>query len=409
MADSEITEPREAGPEELLRGPHAWLNWRAQRDGAPVRETSRTSSPQVLPTWTEFALYSDARFTGSPELGPYQLLVTLPQGPDRPGEGDLQVILRCHDHLPDPDLSAIDFEKSDRTDFHGGDQADEIAALVGLAVGRRLRSGGPTRRMYAGSDPAGSPIELDHHPPTLTPPRRAPMLPGIAEGAQLDAAAPLLSSYPDLQADDAVALVRAASQYADALWLADADPRLAWIKLVGALETAANRWETGFHDSPLARLEQHRPVVFNAIAELPTPAQEVIAKDLAHTFKATAKFVAFTLEFDPGPPARRPSTTALDWSSLDEQLNSIYDLRSRDLHDGLPFPPPLCEPPSFDPADVPHETFPHHALMTLGGVWRAEDLPMLFHVFGHIAGGALRNWWSELAGRSSRGEDAPNA
>jgi hypothetical protein len=190
--------------------------------------------------------------------------------------------------------------------------------------------------------------------------------------------------------------------------LADADPRLAWIKLVGALETAANQWEAEFHDSPLARLEKHRPAVFNAIAKLPTPDQEVVANDLAHTFKATAKFVDFTLEFDPGPPARRPSTAALDWSSLGDQLNSIYHLRSRDLHDGIPFPPPLCAPPSFDPAGVPRETFPHHAVMTLGGVWRAEDLPMLFHVFAHTAGGALRNWWSALAGTGSRVEDGPN-
>ncbi len=61
------------------------------------------------------------------------------------------------------------------------------------------------------------------------------MLPGVADEARLDDAHRPFGSYGALAGRDAVAVLRAAHQYADALWWVDADPRIAWIKLFGAL------------------------------------------------------------------------------------------------------------------------------------------------------------------------------
>lgn len=205
-----------------------------------------------------------------------------------------------------------------------------------------------------------------------------------------------MQQYPTLEMDDAVALVRSASQYSDALWIADADPRVAWIKLVGALEAAANRWDASQQDSPINRLRRHRPQVFEALEDCPDETRERVANDLAPTFKAVRKFRDFVLAFDPGPPSDRPNVAQFDWTELDDALAVIYDWRSRDLHDGIPFPSPLCKPPQGDEHGCPLEAFPGLAAAAQGGVWQAERLPMHLHLFAYIAGGCLRGWWSSL-------------
>ncbi len=69
------------------------------------------------------------------------------------------------------------------------------------------------------------------------------------------------------------------------------------------------------------------------------------------------------------------------------------------LHEGIPFPPPMCDAP-FDERGWPA---PHEggglglATGTQGGVWMSDDLPMTLHTFEYIARGALLNWWSSLA------------
>jgi len=42
----------------------------------------------------------------------------------------------------------------------------------------------------------------------------------------------------DKKRADAVALVRSARAYEDGLWVADGDPQLAWLRLIGAVELA---------------------------------------------------------------------------------------------------------------------------------------------------------------------------
>lgn len=379
---------------EEVQGPHAWLNWHAFSAGRPKRTSSRTRTTLVLPSWEEYALYTDAGIRGEVALGPYRFINTIALQRSRGRPPALSIVIRATDHLDEPNYVST-IEKEDIASYFGGDLADELASLTALALGCRMRSGGVIRRGYGPGDSPGSPTETQHHPPVLIEAQGAPMLPQSRNAVNLEEAKPLFDRYRDLGQDDAIAVARSASQFADALWLADADPRLSWIKLVGAVESAANGWDARQDESAVERLRRHRKRVFNAIKDCGEDVVERVATDLAGTFKAKAKFTDFLLEFDPGPPKERPEIGQFDWSQLEAATDWIYEHRSRDLHSGIAFPFPLCEPPSAGP-DLPHESFPAIAAEGRGGRWMAEQLPLYLHVFVHIAGGAIRRWWQSL-------------
>jgi hypothetical protein len=379
-----------------VRGPHGWLNWRAHLAGRPQRDS--TGEGVILrPSWTEYALYSDAHITGAALAGPFTLLLAMGGPKSEVGRSSLQLVLRAHDHLPEPDFPAFDPGVEDVADYYGGDIGDEFAALLSLILGCRLRSGGVLRQAFAGRDPLGQPWEALHDPPTLISPRQETMLPGIAGGVSLAEAEELLSTYPHLQGEDAVVLVRAAQQYADGLWLADADPQLAWITLVSAVETAASRWKSATFPTPVEQLRSHRPKVYRALRDGPRDVLEQVADDLAHTFNAEHKFKQFLEIFDPGPPGVRPVGAQVDWENLKDALITVYHWRSRALHGGLPFPAPLCEPPPVVSGEAHMERFGLIAAAGSGGSWPADKLPMYLHVFAHLVRGALTNWWTSMA------------
>lgn len=379
-----------------VRGPAGWLNWQAERQGQPARATSKTSGALLIPLWEEYALYSDATLGGQLSIGPYRLILTLADMPNTVGRPAMQVVLRANEHLGNPDVEEIDWSEEDVAGYYGGNLADEFAALLSLALGRRLRSGGVIRKAFD-HDPLGTPWEGVHRPPMLAEPVHAPMLPKIADDATLEDAKALLTAYSILDGRRAVALVRSAQQYADALWWADADPRIAWIKLVSAMETAANEWSGSRYPDLAVQLERLHNSLYTKLESAAPHAIPIVAKHLKGTIGATAKFLDFTLAFLPNPPDIRPRDSAIDWSELEPVLRVIYDHRSRDLHDGIPFPAPLCEPPNSDAAGVPCEMFSANAAAGGGGVWPAGRMPIHLHVFAHIAGGALRGWWQQMA------------
>jgi hypothetical protein len=75
---------------------------------------------------------------------------------------------------------------------------DEVAALLSLALGVRLRSGGLVRRFVHGGDPAGVPELHNHHTPTLLHPTyQRVMLPQLRDAhAELDPGFALLRTIP---------------------------------------------------------------------------------------------------------------------------------------------------------------------------------------------------------------------
>jgi len=363
-------------------GPLGYQNWKAALAGRPHSRMS------------EAFLYSDASITG--ELSaeephkPYGLLNMLP---DHRGSQLAPVIaLRIQMHL---EAELPSFQETDTASFHGGNIADEIAALAALAMGIRLRAGATTRDFYPG-DALGRPC-ADRAIPVLLPPdsRPGPRIPGATGQHNLNELfLPYLVTYPTLEPGDATALVRSARFYSDALWIAEAEPDLAWLFLVSALEAVA----THVHEEtsePRAVLATSHPRLVKALEPHGEELVDEVAMLLLPYLKATARFRDFVLEYLPPPPQKRPPHEHLcvKWekNSLRESLEKIYGHRSRALHDGTPFPPPMSDHPPI-PSEIPMG-----ATATLGGVWLAEDMPMLMPVFEYITRGVLLNWWKAVA------------
>lgn len=192
--------------------------------------------------------------------------------------------------------------------------------------------------------------------------------------------------------------MRAAHQYADALWLCDADPRTSWIKLFGALEAAADHWDYETQQSVEAQLKRRHPGMYEQLSRKAPEAIPIVAKSLSRVLGAESKMIDFVLAHAPRPPARRPEIGRLDFDDLEPVLRVLYDHRSRDLHGGVPFPQPLCGTPVSDNGGIPIEVFPALGASSGGASWPAKQLPMFLHTFVYIVGETLRNWWLALPG-----------
>jgi hypothetical protein len=397
--DDALESSEQTTPAADLAGPAAWVNWRAQRAGQPSRGA------------VEFAGYTDAQLLElDGDLGPCRLLNTLASAASRPSGGvPLGLVLRVEFHHIDTIPSGRPPERTDTAAWHGGDLDDELASLVALALGIRLRAGGRIREFRTDNpDMRGRPAGYDHAAPYLPPPRRGPLLPTITGPARLSDAAARLAGYPLLTAAQANALVKAARAWQEAAWIADSDPRQAWLRLVGAVEAAAQQW-AGADRSPTEQLRLVRPSIAKRIERDATPdLLDWLAPKVAWLFGATTKFLDFTLTFLPDPPAIRPSSPAfqVDWARMQDHLNTIYDWRSRDLHEGTPIPAPMCAPP------YPFEGVASERPMGISswygsGNWVAADTPMLLHTFAYVVRGALLNWLAHLTTTRTLDDAAP--
>jgi hypothetical protein len=387
-ANGPPAEPTPEPPSEAS-GPDGWVNWRAQRAGAPAASA------------VEYAGYTDAQLLEDQvDVGPCRLVNTIGFAARQPGQVPLSLVLRVEWHAA-TDPRERSREETDTATWHGGGLDDELAALVSLALGIRLQSGGRTRLFEPGEDVRGRPLHFDHAPPYLPPPRRAPRLPTITGPVRLGEAASRLAGYPDLDAAQAGALVKAARAWQEAVWVADADPRQAWLRLVSALEAAAQAWAGGPARSPEERLLITRPKLAKRLARDATPElYRFVAKDLDGIFKATEKFIDFTMAHLPDPPALRPHKwVRLDWTRMEEHLALVYNWRSRDLHDGTPIPVPMCEPPHRLPRHrAPIEVPLGQTTWTGNATWVKPDIPMLLHTFAYITRGTLLNWLAATTG-----------
>lgn len=387
--------PRKNGPASASQGPLAWRNWQAERQGQPARTSSRTHSVLFQPLWQEFGLYSDAPCISELEFGPYRLLQAFAARRPSLGRARLTLVLRERSHLLDPSDEPMNLNEQNVSDYAGGDVGDQIASLLALALGRRMRSGGVMRLGYE-SDPEGKPFFGNHQLPSLGAPRNRLLLPSIGDETRLEDANPYLQIFATAHAADAVALQRAAHQYADALWWADADPRIAWIKLFGALEAAAHRWDIGSHPDPERQLRRRHRGLYERLERRSPDTIPIVAKSLSKVIGAESKMIDFVLAHAPKRPEVRPAFGSLDWDQLENVLSVLYAHRSSDLHGGIPFPEPLCQPPNADEDGVPSEAFEALGAESGGASWPAHQLPMYLHTFAYITGGALRNWWRTI-------------
>jgi hypothetical protein len=410
--ENAVTTPDELGGSaratvhELFDGPWGYANWRAFLADFPEAHAS------------EYALISDAHFTGHlvSERSPYQVLNMVARE-DGTARAALSLRVGVHwdrDVVSEKlaEMGAAPAPVSDSSRFHGGDLRDELAALLALALGTRVHAGEHTRDFRAGGDPRGRPVAYEgRRARPLVRSGDRHIVPGVVGTRSLET--DLLANYPTLKPATATALLRAARSYQEAVWVAEVDPSLAWLLLVSAVETAANQWYPvdgrGSELTPAQLLALSKP---NVVQELEraegTDLVQRVADEIAHLFKATDKFIRFLERFMPdSPSARPPEFVALGWSKrkMREALSQVYELRSRALHAGVPYPPPMCEAPF--PLDVgangvvPVAEIPYYTLSyQQGGFWVASDTPMILNTFEYITRNALQGWWGWLGERA---------
>ncbi len=397
-----MVERREAKNISADKGPWMWRNARLAEEGA--------SSIGAL----EIGFYVDtwlAPLEGS--AGPFRFIDPLYD--QLPSElyinGDLNAPAMClmgrveqYAHSDEPSYDYVDdtWKQTDPDVYHGGDASDEVAALVSIATGRRVRSAGIIRVFELGQDPRGAPHQQRKSTPySPFPPHYLRVLPYAwrrTHGESLRALE-LIELYSSLSSLEAAALIRAARTYQEALWIAEDDPRQAWLRLVSAAEVVAQLAP----DLPAgARLKRAFPETEPSMIVkrlLETGDDELIewaARRLADQGRSTRKFLDFFQRYQPPQPPRRPTTQGarVDWSKLRKQLRRIYEYRSSDLHAGIPFPASMCEVPWKTPRKLAYEV----AHEVRGG---KQDAPILLHVFEYIVRVAIQKWWRST-GRANR-------
>ncbi|MFC8658213.1 hypothetical protein ACFUCT_23880 [Streptomyces parvus] len=338
----------------------------------------------------EFLLYSDSHFTGGLSIAVDPYVLTNCLGLPVAGHMGPALSLYLDDHFPDFDVQPMD--KTDTEGWLNLTLDDEIACLLSLVAGVRLRSGGMVRR-FEGEDLRGTPQFYGHQTPDWTSTQR-PTLP-TASQVDMGCLDGWLDRYFALGREDSVALVRAARQYRDALWVADTDPELAWLLLVSALEVIAGR-EALRDADPTELLLQIMPDLANQL--LVAGGEDhlaAIAPYLVPIVKATARFLDCAETYHPEAPPVRPEEYAQvnwEWPSLKKSVAKVYGYRSSRLHGGVPFPSPLCQPPM--PTGNALDERPSGTAAAAGNAaWLAKDLPMHLHTFGYIVRGCLLNWW----------------
>ncbi len=286
--------------------------------------------------------------------------------------------------------------------YHGGALSDEVAALAALAIGARVEAG-PTTRQFSTGDSRGRPIAYaGHQPPILPRGDGRVRLPGM-QGSRFLGDLQWLGDWVDRDPRDEIALIRSARLYQEALWICDAEPELAWLLLVSAVETVADRWHS-VKVSKVDRLRDAKPRVVQLLEENCPSILAGIADELADSVGSTRKFVEFALHFlPPAPTIRPPEGFQIEWEpvAFAKMLRTIYNYRSKALHTGVPFPAPMCEAPiNVSPALGICERPLGLATSTMSAVWLQKDTPMLLHIFAYVTREALKAWWSALKPRS---------
>jgi hypothetical protein len=359
-------------------------NWQAFNEGLPWLASA------------EYPFFTDAWVTGEINLGPYSFMNTVAASMNRaikPG-----IVLRYAMHR---EWDYPDFRHTDVATYHGGSAPEELAALASLCLGVRFRAGRSTRRFEPRGDPKGHPEEIGDQIEPYFKCSTPPMIPGATSGQHAIEGVRLLPTLLTMSATKVNALIRAARLYQDALWLCESEPELSWLLLVSATESAAHEWHKEAEEIT-ERLKSSKPDLFKYLEGHSDQTLLMrIANEFADTLGSTQKFVKFCLTHMPVAPSVRPAKWAqFAWSKnkLREALSKVYEYRSRALHDGRPFPAPMCTPPGcLQGWEAPSETMTSIGTHQNGSTWLKKDVPFHLHIFEYIARSAILDWWRRSA------------
>lgn len=378
--------------EESPQGPQIQINWLA------------SLVPDIKPLRIfEFPLFSDSRVTSEEvtKYKPYAFLNPVPRK-EYPGFFRPAIYARVEYYLP---FRVPKIEKTDTSTFHGGTIVDEIAALLSLALGIRIKAGNPSREFLDEEDPRGRPVGWNEQPGFLNEGYDRLVVPWAVGKPSLELLSPLLH-VRHITPDEANTLVKAARSFQKALLVAEEDPSLAWLFLVTAVEKAAAWWKA-WGASKLDTLREFRPDLYSKLGKLSDgdKARVMVADELYDLIGSQRKFVEFLMKFLPGPPLERPAERAqLDWSdpAMRKALKKVYSHRSKALHAGTPFPPVMCEQP-FKERNEDRKWYEQPGALgygTSGGTWMPKDVPMYLNTFVYIVRGALLKWWGAMGQES---------
>ncbi|MBS1700672.1 MAG: hypothetical protein JST12_03355 [Armatimonadetes bacterium] len=374
-------------------GPSLQRNWLAFESGA----TKELGS--------EYPLFTDAHVIGedSSSLGPYKLINgrAWPANQERPIQLLPGVVFRIDIYELNEDVS----EKLKSTDFssyHGGQIQDEMAALLSLLTGRRFKAGGISRVFFRGDDPEGTPFGGEGRPLELPYDINCkPVIPNARGECNIENQH-LLQSVCKIDPTSLSALMVAARLYQQALWVCDESPEQSWLHFVSAIERAANS-QALISENPPESVKLWNEKLYHIVSKLESTDQEMAFKILAPISGSTRKFVSFLTTYGPPVPHERPTFAGLDWrkENLNKAFKTIYALRSKALHEGTPFPMPICQPPYRANETTPYVEIPIGiASATNNASWQHHELPMHLHVFEYIVRYSLINWWQSLATNS---------
>lgn len=354
----------------------------------------RDDDPSVF----EYMLYTDAQITGEArDVGPYSFINTIAHANLSKASAAPAIALRVAFYGPPPE-SKVPMD-DDFSHYHGGDYADEMAAIASLYLGIRLKAGSAEREFRPGGDPLGRPMMWGI--------KAAPQLPQGSFSKQIERLSKQCSienlstvaDFLDKDVSSSNAFIKASRLYQEAIWICDSDPELSWLLFCSAIETAASTWNKNKNYAS-ENLANTFPDIFKLLkANNYHDAIVPIGELLAEYSKSTEKFVKFLLTFLPDEPNIRPerySKYQYTVDKLEEDLRVIYKHRSKYLHAGTAFPLPMCQPPRTTPGEPPPEVPMGLAMQSGNAVWNLKSTPMLLHLFEHIVRGSLLNWWHSI-------------
>lgn len=361
----------------------------------------------------EYPMYTDVRLVGEVKdgCGPYSFLNSLPFH-EAPGKIQVGFVFRCA-FFGDP-MNKHGLFETNEDGYHGGTLSDEISALSSLILGARVRAGDCSRTFgVIGNDPMGSPRSSLNTLPTLSRRNVNFVVPSIASSWRDLKDLSAIKSILELRPAQTISLMRAARLYQDSLWIAESEPELAWLMLVAALESGALSW----HQKDQTPVELLKAVKGDFSIELEKHGADVlnlVASEIAQLFQSTSKFINFCSYFLPEAPAGRPpqfwqiNWTKKNWKQI---FNKIYGYRSRALHQGLPFPRPMCEPPErYGDDSFPCEKGTSGlAVRTLGSSWHADALPVSLNTFVQLTREILLAWWKRMAADNINAESSTSS
>lgn len=344
----------------------------------------------------EAPFFTDSAITGEISVGPYAFLNPGAMS-DEPGFFRPAIIFRLETISVDLHTS---LNRTDTDRYHGGTLLDELAALVSILLGMRVQAG-PVSRTFRDANDRGRPIAWFQEPwPSRRPIGHSPKLPWMGGSREIsNTAFANLTDATLLNAKEASALIKAARGYQEAIWIGEWEPARAWLNLVSAIEALSDfgkgRDATDSEQLKIYNSEMAGKLIAIGGEELLTK----LAPHLKSLVGSTKKFCDFINAYLPEPPLQRPPDGfRISWTpnEIDRMMRSIYRHRSAALHEGTPFPMPMCGAPSISldwpaPCELPQGL----SSSSNQGSWLIADTPMFLHVFEHIVRHSILKWWTE--------------